>query len=656
MIVAVVIILIVALIVTLNNQSDKTIADITVDTSKLTPVQKYVAGCMDNTLREGLQRIGNQGGYAEIPLDISTNPNRYLRTHPNGGSLIPLWIYDGELTAPTIPDIETSLSEYITTNIGFCLNNQTALLEFQEIIQVTIPQAKVQINKEHIVVFLNYSITVTGDSQTQEVTDFVHVVPLRLKEGLELAQELLVDMYEASFFETATINLMAASDPMIPMSNMQFTCSRPVWQVREVERNIQDLLYYNLPKVRVEGAQIRPFLLETSGGRPLRAYENYLGVEPDDFQTERNGIVTDINPDFDYSAAPKDIYEYAHLYFQNAFAQRLNDASIKIGTTYNPSYGMDFTVRPSNGQIMKASTGSGQRELLRFLCLQMYHFTYDISYNLQMQVVFENAFASGEDFILRFGLPVVIDHNQPVQRNIKLQPTYGDSIESDFCEDTVTQTTTIRVEDVTNPSGFVSGVEAEFNCVKFSCPLGKTAFDDIDQRNQLKTNIPQGCYGGTIRVVKDGYVPAERYIEQAGVAISIPMTPLHELEASVVFGVNRPSVVPYELDDEQTAYVHIKDKFSNYENYYVFESDEQTTIELIDGISEYEVTLIVYDGTTLSGGFIDDIKINALGANTIVFHAYEFLPPPVNDTALIDAWTRLDEDQIIKRDYQPKIS
>ena len=182
---------------------------------------------------------------------------------------------------------------------------------------------------------------------------------------------------------------------------------------------------------------------------------------------------------------PADAYEYFHYYLDITKAD-YSDLGVRI--EYNPDWGMEIAARPSDGGILRTATGQGDKDFLRALCFQFYHFTYDVNYPVLITIRDDDSF-SGRGYRMRFALPVQIIHNAPdrADRGTNLFETGGTT----YC-DSDGPLADIRVKG--SEDGFsgidLDGVDLTYDCLKYQCPIGTTQADGGIFR--LRTKLPSG--------------------------------------------------------------------------------------------------------------------------------------------------------------------
>lgn len=236
--------------------------------------------CVDKSLQSGILLAASQGGYVEVTQEIERNPQLYVSSHPDAPIKTPLWLHEGRSYIPTYDLMEQQLAEHIDATIGNCLQNLSSINEISSVSVLSQPRATVKINERDVTTYLNYSISYMQADKTQSLDAFTYVLAVPLKSMMESAKAVAQEVTETEFFELATIDLLSSSDPTIPVSNMQLSCSTPKWQVADVKGNITQLLYQMIPRVRVAGAENTPFEASAS------SYEALQKITPDDFSEQ----------------------------------------------------------------------------------------------------------------------------------------------------------------------------------------------------------------------------------------------------------------------------------------------------------------------------------------------------------------------------------
>ena len=93
-------------------------------------------------------------------------------------------------------------------------------------------------------------------------------------------------------------------------------------------------------------------------------------------------------------------------------------------------------------------------------------------------------------------------------------------------------------------------------------------------------------------------------------------------------------------------------------NYADFNIENQTTIELIEGTSTYNLSIILTDrrNNRLLGGYKASWISDASGASTVFFNVIKLKPTPISDIEQYQALNYLENDQHYKKKLAPVIN
>src|SRR3990167_5961381 len=86
-------------------------------------VYDCVTACVDQLGREGIEFLGLQGGYIQIPPIIERNPNAWVGADGAGIFKTPFWYLDGEDRTPTLAGMQRELEFHIKQNLPDCVDN-----------------------------------------------------------------------------------------------------------------------------------------------------------------------------------------------------------------------------------------------------------------------------------------------------------------------------------------------------------------------------------------------------------------------------------------------------------------------------------------------------------------------------------------------------
>jgi len=574
----------------------------------LLPVEKFVVQCLDTISKEGLLIMGNQGGYIDLPTEIYSRPQTYIQT-TSGGMKLPLWNINGRRVYPNFNVVEDQLALYVERKILHCVNSLTDIDTISEVSINNNPKVNVSLNAEDVTVVLKLRVETVSDEGRAFYEDFGLRIPLRLRDILSSATYILEKNEYEKFLGRATINLMSLDADNFPIGDMRFSCNRFVWSKREMVKTLKEYLNFMIPRVRVSGTNHLPFREDIS---VYRDFDEQWSVE----RIESEGLPPDL---------PSDIYDYMQLYWD----LNRNFNGLNIAFSFDERYDMLFDVSPSQGDLIKASPGKSGSKYLRFLCINIYHYTYDISYPIRVSIFDEDAF-EGRGYVFNFAIPVHIEKNIPVSSPPNF--FFGQAWETDdnFCNLTREEPTVIVAKDRYS-NEFLSDVKVKYDCIRYFCDLGETSPDF--NLPQLQSKLPLGCFNGMFILEKPGYLASR--VQDDGEFLSIPMTPLKEMSFALL---QKGVLEPYSSD--YTATIHISSTEVEFDQYLVYPGDSlfsdydetlfpTSRLHLIDSNvpHTYELNLFLMNNGNIVGGWIGNWTVSPsdLNSRILIFYSLEHI-------------------------------
>jgi hypothetical protein len=436
-------------------------------------------------------------------------------------------------------------------------------------------------------------------------------IDVRLKKVLETANKILDYELGNVFLENFTIDLMA-SNPDIPFTDMKFTCQILTWRIEEVKQRLQDMLRYNLPRIRIKNTDYRPFIEEEA------KYQKLLTYNMDDIA--EGNFPSDV---------PSDAYEYLHMFWDVGLSK---DEDINVGFSAVPGLNIDLVGRPHDNGILRSQLVEGSKRFINFLCVNIYHFIYDVNFPVIVTIRDDKSF-SGKGYIFNYAMPVTIHNNEPYKQYYGYDLFTTAYFDRGFCDERGDEIVDIRA--VGREEGYsnveLNNVNISLQCFKYYCPLGLTKPDSGSYR--LRTSLPESCSNPFIIAEKEGYLKSKKQLDSDKFQIEI--TKLKELDYEVVFhrynsiGGIIEGAEP--LEEDMTASVQIlNDDISQYKQYPV-DSSNVDKVEIIEGDAEYDIQVILNQGDEYIGGYYGKVKLNALdvaNADKIVFHSIKYVPMP----------------------------
>lgn len=602
------------------------------------PIYDHIAQCLTDISKQGLERMGTQGGYVNLPAYIDNNPNAHIKNDALGISKTALWYYDGEDRTPTLAFMQKELQDHIKTQLPTCVNFLAFADKYE--IQIASPLTSiVTFTDNQVIAEARWLLNIRVGDKVIQHEQYVAEHNLAFAPIVRLASETMKYENENEWFEDLTIQLLT-SNPDIPFDGLEFFCGTKKWHVREVKKEIQATLAANLPSVRIANTNYPP---------PLAAPSVYKNLK-----SQAEDIREDLNdgkePNWPKNV-PADVFE------MNRMMLNINVPSTDLtaGFIYQPHWTTYMDVSPNQGGMMSTAQMKGPKKYLRFLCMNQWHFTYDLIYPIKMLIRDNSAF-DGKGYVFNFAFPVIIEDNAE-SRNVFGVRRFDVPIEGvDFCDRIGTETLDVRA------TGFVEGgftaeelldVNITYSCGPQACVLGKT-YSDGSGAIRLKTFLPEGCANPGITGTKDGYLSDTKFALTNRVDllltrlkpmnISVQIHPYYE----VVNQQNPMQATQQRWLDEQTtsrftqsmkATISISATNKNYDQYlmYPLSKDEQNAglggnINLIYDTAQYDIDVILFQGDTPIGGYhAENITINyedIAYANNMILNVAEYRPKP----------------------------
>ncbi len=604
------------------------------------PIKAFVENCITDIAEQGLQLMADQGGYIEIPGEVERDL-AYLSL----GNLvkIPYWYHKGNSRIPSLSLMESQLSRYLTTRIKDCTANFQAFEKEFEIKEQETSKVLTTIGEKEVVISVEHPLIVRSKAKAEElkISKFRTALPVKLKQIYDIASRFMQEENRKTLLENVTVDLMALH-PDIPFTGMEFHCGQLRWHLQDIKNKLQEMLYYNIPKLRVENTNYAPFLADKSEYLKLKKYSIQDFIEG--------------NPKVD---APEDAYDYFHFLFDIG----IKKTDIGVGFQYNPDWGMEIVARPSENGVLKSNIGKSGQRLLSFLCVNIYHFTYDVKYPVLVSVRDDNAF-NNRGYVFRFAFPVLIEHNKGNRAdlgNTLFDLPIEESLECSRSGKVFDIRALGKDESISNIE--LNNVNISYDCLQFSCPLGITNPDAGIYR--LRTQLPESCANGFIVAEKEGYLPGRVQVLESS-DIDVKLTKLTTLNLKVLKHKLIAGKVQEqeELTPNTVALINIKnlnDESADliYEQYPEKDSKSDKKITLVDGSADYDLQIFLYDNADekVIGGHhaqwtVSEIDIT--DKSNLIFHVIEQIPKPLSDEEQFKLITYLQDNAEYKEKLKPR--
>jgi len=593
---------------------------------------------LNDISKQGLERLGTQGGYINMPPYIANNPNAHIKNDALGISQTALWYYEGEDRTPTLAFMQKELQDYVKAELPTCVNFLAFADRYE--IQVASPLTSiVTFTDNQVIAEARWLLNIKVGEKIIQHEQFVVQHNLAFAPIVRLATETMKYENENEWFEDLTIQLLT-SNPKIPFDGLEFFCGTKKWQVRQVKTEIQNTLATSMPLIRIAG---------TNYPAPLASPSVYENLK-DDAEDIRDDLNAGKEPKWPKNP-PADAFEMNRMMIDLGTPS----TDLVAGFIYQPHWTTYMDVQPNQGGMMSTAQMKGAKKYLRFLCMNQWHFTYDLIYPIKMMIRDNSAF-DGQGYIFNYGFPVIIEDNAE-SRNVFGVRRFDVPIEGiDFCDRIGTETLDVRA------TGFVEGgftaeelsdVNITYSCGPQACVLGKT-YSDGSGAIRLQTYLPEGCANPGITGTKEGYLSDTKFALTNKVDlqltrlkpmnITVQINPYYE----VVDNQNPMKATQQRWLDEQIttrftktmkATIAITAVGKNYDQYlmYPLSQDEKDAglggnINLIYDTAQYDIDVIIFQGETPIGGYhAENITITydeIAATNNMIINAVEYRPKP----------------------------
>lgn len=501
-------------------------------------INSYIEDCIKKITLDGAELLGSQGGFLDVKDDASfSDPlGSSLRIFPSGTNRVQYWWYITQNNiensrVPSINSMQNELRDYIKDNWECNLNvfrDQGYNFELSK------PNASVEINDNNILVNLDMDGLIKYKNSEFRLNKFFAKVDVSLGRLYDIAKKIYEYENKNYFLEENTIDDMVVYDE-IPYSGVDFDCSPRIWTKTNVIEDFKDILELNIPLYSIKGTN---------------------------FEQRDKYYIQDVG---------------------------VNDNNVDVSFMYSKDWPFLIDINP-DGEVLKGDSfnkGVG-KFLTQFLCLNSYHFVYDIKYPVLISL-------DKNGYIFQFALQTIIDNNQPRKNRIRVD--YGYDTKSEICDKKLTE---INVNALSYSNGNlvpINKARVLFKCLGSSCEIGET-----DRTGSLTAKYPQ-CMNGLISVEKEGLFKSEEIITTTkGQSVSLIMEPIYKLNLNVKL-ISKDGKIR-DMYPNEMAFIELNDVSKGYTISAVYPGE----IELIDG--SYFVKVYVIANST-KGIKINEQKIES---------------------------------------------
>ncbi len=562
-------------------------------------IENYISGCITEIGDEALFLAGLQAGYVEVPEDIFGDGNQHLKLSPE--NVVPYWARESEVSIPSLDYIEEEINKKIEEGLRDCLLGREAFEGTYDIIEKSNIEASTEAVAAKTIFNVKWDLEIkdkAGEVIT-ELIDHTAESPIKLKRVYETAKKIMERELTDLKLEYLTQDLIALEHSKVPVSGIELSCSKKKWKVSEAKDTLKDMLRVNIRELKVEGTNFVEF--------------------PDELP-----------------------------YYQNHYVWDIGEISKDVSVVFNfdSNYPFLFYVTPQKSGILESGMQGGS-DMLSFLCLQTWKFTYDISYPVLVRVRDET---TGYNFQTAFTVHLVKNTPKREAAETRSPSHFVETITGeDYCRDMNMLMTVNTYELVENNQGVywrepLEDVDVSLTCLKYRCEIGQSeyGFEGRGHVAGLRTVFPY-CVGGILRGEKEDYKENwERVVTKNGEEFDLDLIPLFK------FPVEGLKVVKHEfeetmdgilvggaekLDADETVMIKLVNKKEGKDFHEVEWAISPGLDKKIVGESEieflgkadfeYEVEIYVFDEDEMKGGYKgnwtadwDELK----NGEEIVFH------------------------------------
>jgi hypothetical protein len=455
--------------------------------TEMAPLRDFIQTCAYQVAKDGLQRLGERGGYIEPRQrynPIEPTEGEAVQFAPDSQLIVPYWWHlssrnscqrDCQFASEQPPlfrnqgatSIESQLDRYLAAELPSCFRNFQQFRE-QQLIVTPVGDLKpeTRITTGNVVVLLTYPLEVTRDGQRFELQDFVTELPVNFYEIYTLATNITNLQAEHSFIERATRSLIdvfgRTSDRALPpVSEMEFGFGTgTMWTKFEIIEKLQQMLTSYVPLLRVTYTRNYQYL-PAPAGTDRTFYEVLYN---------RGFTVPVLDPHRTLAV------KFAYLPWWKTYADLNCNGQVCQSEGFNSVLGFVFGVR-------------------------RYNFAYDVSYPVLVDISNPDAYG-GEGYSFRYFLEANMRNNEPLAvLGTPLDVPQIEERSSLLCDESQRTGGTMDISVRTSQELPVSGAEIIYQCGTESCGIGTTV------SGRLVEKLPR-CIGGFLTASHRDYAMA----------------------------------------------------------------------------------------------------------------------------------------------------
>lgn len=524
-------------------------------------VQAFVSKCLEDTAKESVVLLGQQGGYINLSRTDIHNQQFALADDTTdstssdavsfGPLHIPYWWYEDSVhgctrcsittkNIPTINIMEEQINAYVTEKIGICLNN----FEQMEAMGFTIfaaekPSVTSAIADKNVYVQLIYPLTISKEASASKLENWYVELNVPLENIYNAANEIVAMEIRNQFLEQITLNIISAysgldEERLPPIAAFTEGYAVIYWMKQTVKEQLGKYLKTYIPLIQIQGTTGAVQLEGTNEYgtgffsmlfREINSESNYffsdIAVNFISPLTEYTDYYLDITPrtgellmpvsykqEFGISFIPPIQTNHYSFYYDISYpvVVSLQDTSAFDGEGYTFFFAIEGNIR-DNRNLMEWSQGTGT------------YGPWD---------------ASKVTISLKEGVPTTYPSGFDTETNQTIYSTYEEPEKTLICNARQRLSGAISVSAYNGLTGEpIPSAAVAFRCgIYQTCLIGTT-----DTKGSYEGSFPV-CIGGAVRIDAEGYyttfIDMDTRPEQENKVIAL-LEPLKDIPVTVKF-------------------------------------------------------------------------------------------------------------------------
>ena len=401
--------------------------------AELRPVFDYYQSCVEEQGRAAIDLAESQGGRVDPGVYIPGSEYAPFSSQLNFlGFPVPYWYYvsgNGLIkeNVPSKSEIESEISSYVEERVNEnCNFDDFYAKEFS--IELGTPNAKTRIEDNKIIIDVNSDISVSKGESSAIKGSHSADISTNLGKLYKTATDIYSKQKSEAFLENYSVDVLRN---YAPVDGVEIGCSGKIWKTREVVDELKSGLEANVGAIKFKG-------------------------------------------DY-YTSKEENEYFIVNLPVEE-----------QVNLIYSRNWPTKVEIFGADDELIIAKPVGAQRGMgVIGFCYAPYHFVYDLSYPVMIQVIIS-------DEIFQFPVVVIIDNNVP--REGLASTTISEEPSFDICE---IKTQDIKVNVYDSELNKVNA-NLSYTCFNQKCLLG----DAIN--GEFEGKAP-ACVNGLLGVNAQGY-------------------------------------------------------------------------------------------------------------------------------------------------------